>query len=124
MKIVFLGADPKMLTNFRFELIKEFCALGHEVFCCAAGEANDVADTLAKVGAKYIAVDFNRDGINPVSELGKFIGLSLKINSLKPDVVLTVSAKGVIYGSLAAFVAGVPYRFSILISKIIHKSRI
>ncbi len=114
MKIAIVGVASESLIKLRFPLIAELCARNYEVTCCAAGEAPEVATTLTKVGAKYVALDLDRDSINPVSELGKLLSITVKLRSIKPDVVLTYSAKAVIYGSIAAVLAGVPHRFSII----------
>lgn len=57
---------------------------------------------------------FNRAGLNPLRDICDTWTLSRKLKEIKPDLMFSFFAKPVIYGSLAAKLAGVPKRVGML----------
>lgn len=107
MKIVVIGGYAKSLINFRGALLAELCNEGHEVFAIASEPDSEVQIKLSEIGVQYFAVPLERAGMNPFRDLAYFGRLLRILNLLKPDLILSYTIKPVIFGSLAAKLAGV-----------------
>jgi glycosyltransferase involved in cell wall biosynthesis len=112
MKIILISNYAQSLVGFRGALMSQCVALGHQVTACAPGEHPETARELAALGVAYRGIRLDRTGINPVRDLVSLVGLLRLIRKAKPDIVLNYTIKPVIYGSLAARLAGVPAIFS------------
>ena len=56
-------------------------------------------------------ITMQRTGTNPVKDIKTFIHIYQILNKVKPEYVLSYTVKPVVYGTLAAWLAQVPYRF-------------
>jgi len=63
---------------------------------------------LAEGGFDFIPIPVDRRGINPLADIRLLASLFFLYRRLRPDVVLHFTIKPVIYGSVAARLAGVP----------------
>ena len=113
MRIVIISALAQSLVNFRGPLLAALVSDGHEVVACAPGEDKDIRARLNELGVTYRAVNLDRTGLTPVKDLRALLGLSKLLKELRPDIVLSYNHKPIIYGSLAARLAGVPRKYSI-----------
>jgi glycosyltransferase involved in cell wall biosynthesis len=120
MKIVVISAVAQSLVNFRGPLLATLVSERHEVVACAPGQdiltrsIEDVIARLNELGVTYRAIDLDRTGLTPVKDLRALLSLSKLLKEMRPDIVLSYNHKPIIYGSLAARLAGVPRRFSII----------
>ncbi|MBP2667636.1 MAG: hypothetical protein H6Q76_2616, partial [Firmicutes bacterium] len=73
-----------------------------------------VSERLKAIGVAYVPFPLNRTGISPLRDLHTLYYLTRKMNELKPDVVFSYTAKPVVYGSMAARIAGVRNVFSMI----------
>lgn len=113
-RIVVVASEPQSLVTFRGHLLSEMVKLGHEVYACAPGENDAVARDLAEMGVQYRAIYLNRTGVNPLADVVSLVKLTRLFRSLRPDVFLGYTIKPVIYGSLAARIAGVGRTYSMI----------
>ena len=123
-RIIVIGGNVHSLVQFRGDMIQQMVEDGNEVFAMAPatdleGEAANlmtqkVSSKLQTIGVPYLPIPLNRTGINPVKDLHTILWHSRKIGELKPDVVLAYTMKPVIYGSIAARLAGVEDVFSMI----------
>ncbi|MBF0465887.1 MAG: glycosyltransferase family 4 protein [Nitrospirae bacterium] len=67
------------------------------------------ADEIIKHGIKLIPLSIDRKGLNPSRDLFSFIKLIKIYISERPDIVHHVAMKPIIYGTIAAFISGVPH---------------
>jgi len=63
---------------------------------------------LARYPITHRRVKFTSAGINPLSEGVAIVELARRLRSRRPDIVHCVTPKGVLYGGIAARLAGVP----------------
>lgn len=114
MKILLLGTTAFNSIIFRQDLIKELVKSGHDVFvfglCFSANEEHQVR----ALGAIPVTYSFSRTGLNPFRDIKDTLALAKKIRSIKPDLVFSYFAKPVVFGTLAAKLAGVPRRIAML----------
>ncbi|WP_216320878.1 glycosyltransferase family 4 protein [Deinococcus aestuarii] len=111
--LVIAGYAPSLL-NFRGPLLRTLVARGHEVVAVAPERDAATADGLARLGVRYRAVPFRRNGLNPWQDLRGAAGLYRVIRQERPDLVFAYTVKPVIFGSFAARAAGVRRVYSMV----------
>ena len=114
MKVVVLGSYAPSLINFRGALIEDMVAAGHTVVGCAPGLHAEVARALAERGAGYHPVALRRTGLNPLLDAWSVLRLAGVLRRLRPDLLFAYTSKPVIYGAMAARLAGVPAVFALI----------
>jgi glycosyltransferase involved in cell wall biosynthesis len=106
-KAIFIANTGFALFNFRLPLMKYLANKGWSILAIANDEA-DYAYKFKKYGFKFIDIPINHKGQNPIRDL-LFLYRLLKIfRRERPDLVHNFTIKPVIFGSLAARLAGVP----------------
>lgn len=114
MKILLLGVQLTSLVNFRGPLIRELVALGHEVVAVAPEPCEPWLSRLQDCGARYIEAPLQRTGLNPLADLRLLLWLWRMFWRERPDCLLAFQAKAVIYGTLAAWLAGIKRRCAMI----------
>lgn len=114
MKIAIIGTVASSILSFRRDLIKTLLLNGHDVYALAT-DYNEVSrQDVINLGAVPTEYNFNRTGINPAQDLLDTIKLSNTLKKIKPDLVFSYFAKPVIFGTIAARLAGVKRRVAML----------
>lgn len=108
MKVLLFANTDWYLWNFRRELVQVLQRDSWEVILVSPPGA--FVERLRSLGARWIAVQMQRDGINPLTELASVAALSAIYRREKPDIVHHFTLKAVIHGSLAAWSAGIRAR--------------
>jgi len=108
MRVLIIGATTRSLWNFRGKLIESIIENGNEVVTCAGEFHEQTVNWLKSIGADYIPIQFQRAGVNPFQDILYFLRLYKVIRKERPDILISYTSKPVIYGSLAARLAGVP----------------
>jgi glycosyltransferase involved in cell wall biosynthesis len=115
-RILIVGSYPSSLVNFRGALLSTLSEKGFDVDAAAPGllENPKLCAQLAcwKVTPHNIYLD--RTGKNPFTDAVCFIKLLFQIRRLNPDILIAYTIKPVIYGLLAASLAGVGRRFALI----------
>lgn len=111
-KCVFIANAAFTLLNFRRELIRKLIDSGFEVVAvcprvCALSHSDDVRSLFNMIGVRHVPIDLNRQGLNPIHEGKYFFNLFFFLQKEKPDLVLNYTIKPIIYGSIAAKLAGI-----------------
>jgi len=106
MKVVVLSSFAFSLVNFRGALLRSMAAAGHQVIACAPDHDPDVERALAGMGVGFRRIALARAGANPLSDLGTLARYVWLILRERPDVVLAYTQKPIIYGGIAARLAG------------------
>lgn len=115
-RVAIVAGYASSLINFRGPLVKALCDAGLEVHAIAPG-LNDDKETQAQLeawGAITHDVPMQRTGTNPLRDLKALRQLYSLFREIQPDVVLGYTIKPVIYGTLAAWLAKVPRRFTLI----------
>lgn len=95
------------MLRFRSDLLRELAARGWNVVAASTFDAAQEAEIRA-LGAVPARIPMNAAARNPVPDLRSLLALRSLYASFRPDVVHHFSSKPVIYGSIAAKLAGVP----------------
>lgn len=116
MKLLLISSYFDSIPKFRGELIRELMFNGVDVFAMAPlGGVKDLDVSLGSLrGVGFLDVALDRNGVNPCVDFVCFLDIYRKIFSVRPQVVLGYTAKPVIYGLLAAWLARVPRRYALV----------
>lgn len=117
-KILVLGSHAESLIIFRQDMLKAF-ALQHEVVACipegkTSAITYSVQEKLQAIGVRCRFIKLDRTGLNPYYDLGTIYALYKLFKQEKPDQVFAYTGKPVIFGSIAAKLAGVPQIYSMI----------
>ena len=107
MKFVLISPKNRTSYNFRGDLIKRILSCGYEVV--VTGPNLDDVEKIEELGARFVLIPMNKNGVNPVTDLKYLNALRKLFKTEKPDVVLGYTSKPVIYGALAAKLSKVPH---------------
>ncbi|MBY6084697.1 glycosyltransferase family 4 protein [Ruegeria arenilitoris] len=113
-RIALVSSYAPSLTRFRFDLIRALIAEGHHVTAFAPENDRAVADTLADIGCDFEVLPMARTGTNPLVDAVLLMRMVRAFQRLRPDVVISYTMKPVIYGGIAARLAGVPERHALM----------
>ena len=103
------------VVKFRNELIKDIIKKGYEVHVILPEKADiDFFPKVEALGAKLHLVKMQRTGMNPFADLRTVVHLLEILKSIKPDIVFTYTIKAVIYGNIAAKIAGIKSLHSLI----------
>lgn len=107
-----LAGNARSLIANRGDLIRDMRAAGLEV--SAAVPTADYLPEVEELGIIIYPVEMGRTAINPMHDLKYLLGLRKLLRRVKPRVVFGYTIKPVVYGSLAAKLAGVPRIYSMI----------
>lgn len=105
MKILLFANTDWYLYNFRLPLAQILQAQGHEVLLLSPG--GKYVRKLRQAGFRWVEFRLSRSGMNPFAELVAIGRLVHLYRSEQPDLVHHFTIKCVLYGSVAARLAGV-----------------
>ncbi len=107
MKIILVSRCSWTLYNFRAGLIRALRGKGCEVLGGGAG-GDGFEARVEELGVSFRSLPIRIRGMNPIADLWLIYFLYRWYRSENPDVVHHFTIKPVIYGSIAARLAGVP----------------
>lgn len=116
MKFLIIASYLASILKFRGALIKALQDKGFEIHI-AAPEFEDYPeerDNLESLGYVVHDIPMQRTGTNPAADAKTLLVLYRLMRKIKPDYIMGYTIKPVIYGSLAAKMAKVPYRFALI----------
>lgn len=113
-KVAIVGNQAFSMINFRGPLIAELVARGHQVFALAPDYDKNEELAISGLGAIPVHFSLDRNGMNPIRDVADVLKLARLLRCLQVDVVLSYFIKPVVYGSLAAKLAGVPRRVALI----------
>lgn len=116
MKFLLVAGLADSLINFRGHLIEALKLKGFHVHVAAPDlqVGHPMRAQLEALGLQVHNIPMARTGTNPVADMQTLFALWRLMCRVKPQVVLGYTIKPVIYGTLAAWLAGVPRRFALI----------
>lgn len=102
------------LLNFRGPLIKTLVTKGVRVYALAPDYDDQLRQKIMSLGAEPVDYTLTRAGMNPWRDCLDTLRLAFMLRRLQPDVTLGYFIKPVIFGTLAAWLARVPYRVAMI----------
>lgn len=113
-RVIVVGSLPESLINFRGPLLKAMVDAGHEVYALSPPADPSLIAQLSVIGVRHHAVPLARTGLNPFQDIRSFLALLSLFRCIRPDCMMAYTIKPVIYGCLAARLAGVPRRYAMI----------
>ncbi|MDP4529010.1 glycosyltransferase family 4 protein [Alkalimonas delamerensis] len=110
VRIAVVGSLTQALLNFRSDLIRELVAAGHQVYAFATDYNEHSEAAVQALGAIPVGYQLNRFSYNPFNDLGTSWQLYRLFRQYRIEVSFCYFVKPVIFGTLAAWLAKVPYR--------------
>lgn len=107
LKFILVSPKNRTVYNFRGDLIQKIIASGYEVVVTGPNRID--VDKIEALGARFIEVPIDKNGVNPLADLKYQKALTDIFRREQPDVMLGYTSKPVIYGSIAAKKAKVPH---------------
>ena len=112
VRLGLISSLSSSVALFRGPLIAEMVRRGITVYVLAPDyDATSRAEVEA-LGAVAVDYSMSRAGMNPLRDLADFLRLVRQLRQLELDYTFCYFIKPVIYGTLAAWLAGVPRRFA------------
>jgi glycosyltransferase involved in cell wall biosynthesis len=110
--IAFVGKEVSVMLGFRGELMRELAAKGHKIYAFANDYTSSSELKIREMG--FIPVRFSLNGysMNPLRELRTLWQLYRAFKKHRITTSFCYFAKPSIYGTLAAWAAGVPQRIA------------
>lgn len=112
LHILIIAGNARSLIANRGDLIRAMRAAGLEV--AAAVPTADYLPEVQELGITIYPVEMGRTGINPLHDLKYLLALRKLLRQVRPQAVFSYTIKPVLYGSLAARLAGVPRIYSMI----------
>ena len=112
--IVLFSSNSLSLVLFRGEFMRKLAGRGMRVIALAPDFDPIGRERIRALGAEPFDVTLDRTGLSPLHDLRDLMRLARLLRRLAPDAVVGYFIKPVIYGSLAAKLAGVPRRFALI----------
>ena len=114
MRVALIAGYTQSLVNFRGPLIEALIAAGHTVDAIGPDSDADTLAWLAKRGVLYTEIPLARATLSPLDDVTTLRAITNSLRIIAPDVVIAYTIKAVIYGMLAARIAGVPQRCAMI----------
>ncbi len=105
-RVLFVVNNPAFFVSHRLELGRAVVASGNEAIVASPDGAG--VHRLRAEGIGHVELPFDRAGTNPLRELGVLRRVVRLYRDVRPDLVHHVTIKPVVYGGIAARLAGVP----------------
>jgi glycosyltransferase involved in cell wall biosynthesis len=113
-RLALISNQAFSICNFRAALIREVTNRGVQVFAFAPDFDASTRRRVEELGATPIAYKLSRAGMAPLQEIRVVLELRKKLRELQVDATFSFFIKPVLYGGIAAWMAGVPLRYSMI----------
>ena len=116
MNFLLIASYPDSLIKFRGPLIDVISQKGLQVHIAVPDIASNISlkNELESKSLIVHDIPLRRTGMNPLADILTLVHLYKLIRRIKPEYVLGYTIKPVIYGSIAAWLAKVPNRFTLI----------
>lgn len=111
-KFILISPKNRTAYNFRGDLIKAIIKEGYEVI--VTGPNMDGVENITALGARFELIPMNKNGVNPIADLKYTRQLYKLMKREHVEASLGYTIKPVIYGAIAAKLAGVKRRTSMV----------
>jgi len=106
-RVLFVAANDWYFYWHRLDVAQRIAAAGYNVH--VATPAGRYCSAIAAAGLRHHPIKIDRQGLNPLSDIATIKHLAGLYRELDPVLVHHVALKPIIYGSIAAKIAKVPF---------------
>lgn len=113
--ILLIASYTPSVVNFRKELILSLLDTGYSVSVIAPKTTAEITAQIQELGCIFLPIKMDsRGGVNPLKDMLYLAVLTSILIKTKPDCILSYTIKPVIWGTLAAKIAGIKKSYSII----------
>ena len=112
--ILLAGGYANSLLNFRGDLIDAMVSQGLDVHVTAPGANKEITDNITKKGATYHDISLMRTSLNPAKDVEYVIKMAALMRRIGANIYLGYTVKPMIFGNIAAKLAGVRSRYALI----------
>lgn len=109
-----IGGYARSLVNFRKPLLLALQEAGFTVHTMAGSPDQQTVATLCDLNVPFVAIPLDRTSLNPLADIRATVAMWRQLRLDKPSAVLAYTIKPVIFGLLAARLAGVRNRYALI----------
>lgn len=113
-KVVIFSSTSRSLIGFRGQLINKLISLDLEVHVLSPNFEEDILLMLNKMGVIAHTIPLERTKISLYSDFQTLLKVTSVLKNIQPNYILSYTIKPVIYGSIAAKIAGVKNIYSLI----------
>jgi len=113
-RLALLANQGASTLTFRGRLLGAMAAAGHQVTVLTPPIPPDQERAFRDLGVDHRPIPLDRTGLRPLRDARSVLALTAILARLRPDIVLTYNIKPVIYGTVAARAARVPFRAAMI----------
>lgn len=113
-RLAIVGNQAFAMRNFRGALIETLAARGVEVYALAPDYDDASRRAIEALGGIPLSYPIRRASVSPLHDIQTMWKLIRLLRGIRPDVVLSFTAKPVVFGTLAAWMVGVPRRYALI----------
>lgn len=113
-RLYFLHTNPAYLTGLRLPMLVALANAGCHVTAFAPGLGQEDAERLRAHGIAGRNLSLNASGMNPFRDGADTFRLARLLRSEKPDIVFGNNIKPVVFGTIAAAMAGIRLRYALV----------
>lgn len=113
-RLALISNQAFSIINFRGPMMAEIVKRGCTVYALAPDYDAATRAAVAALGAIPLDCSMSRTGMNPLRDLGDLLRLAAQLRGLRVDASFAYFIKPVIYGTLAARLAGVKKRYAMI----------
>jgi glycosyltransferase involved in cell wall biosynthesis len=106
-KLIYFITEDWVFCTHRLPLAVAAKNAGYDV--AVVTNVSTYADRIAQTGIRLIPFNLDRGSMNPIKAIALIVRLARIYRQEKPDLVHHVAIKPILYGSIAARLAGVPH---------------
>ena len=106
-RILYIVSEDWYFCSHRLPLAAAAMQRGHDV--AVATRVHEHGDKIMAAGLRLIPLKMVRRGKNPFKEISSIWELYLIVRAERPDIVHLVALKPIVYGGIAARLAGLPH---------------
>lgn len=116
MKFCIISNDLHTVRNFRGDLLNEIAAQGYDIHILAPNIESYPEDQqhFQGLGFELHGFSMQKMGTNPIADSKTIYDIYKILKKIQPQKVLSYTIKPVLYGTIAAYFAGVPERYILL----------
>jgi len=107
-RVLYVVNIPRFFVSHRLPLALAARDTGYDVHIATSDADAEHIQKIVETGLPFHPLPLSQHGTNPLAELRTLAALVQLYRQLKPDIVHQVSIKPVLYGGIAARIAGVP----------------
>lgn len=113
-RLALITSQAFSIGNFRGPLVREWVQRGLQVYAFAPDYDDRTRSTVTELGAEPVDIPLARASLNPFADVRGTCSLAVLLRRYRIEISFSYFIKPVIFGGIAARLAGVPHSFAMI----------